>query len=62
MEKYLNISKQYEGLYVALKDVNDPKVVGSGSTPLEALKEAEAAGYKDPVFFFVSEPNLSLIY
>ncbi len=62
MTKCLQVSKEYEGRYVALKDENDPTVVGSGSTPMEALKEAESKGYPDPLFFFVPESDLVLIY
>jgi NADPH-dependent glutamate synthase beta subunit-like oxidoreductase len=61
-QKCLHISKEFEGRYVAMKDENDTTVVGSGPTPMDALKEAEAKGHPDPIFFFVPESDIALIY
>ncbi len=41
-------NKKYRGKFIALLE-NSNKVVGVGSTPQKALKEAEKQGYNDPI-------------
>jgi hypothetical protein len=62
MSACLHISKEYEGRYVALKSEADPVVVGSGTTPDEALREAQQKGIDHPIFLFIPEEDSVLIY
>jgi len=62
MEKVLISSEEYNGRYVAMKSVNDSTVVGVGDDPAEALKEAEAKGFRNPVLLYVPEKDLIQIY
>lgn len=45
---WTKIYKRYRGLWVALKD-DEETVVGAGKTAKEALAEARAKGYNDPI-------------
>lgn len=53
--KTIEISKEYENLFVALKSGTDNTVVGKGKTPLEAINEAEKNGVKEPVITFIAK-------
>lgn len=48
------IYNKYKGLWVALKE-DEQTVVGSGKTAREALKEAQNAGYTEPILFRMPE-------
>jgi hypothetical protein len=53
---------RYCGRYVALKSFDDNTVVGSGKTPLAAIKRARAAGVEDPVLLFVPPKDVPWVY
>lgn len=59
----VEVSKEYENLFVALKSGIDNTVVGKGKTPLEAITEAEKNGIKEPVITFISkdEENIYIL-
>ena len=54
--------EKYRGRYVALKAFGDNTVVGSGKTPLAAVKQARTAGVDDPVLLFVPRKGVVQIY
>jgi len=62
MEKILLTTNEFNGRYVAMKSVEDNTVVGVGEDPSEALKEAEAKGFRNPVLLYVPEKDLIQIY
>ena len=62
MEKILLTTNEFNGRYVAMKSVDDNTVVGVGDNPAEALKEAEAKGFRNPVLLYVPEKDLIQIY
>ena len=62
MERILVKDKKYDGKYVAMRDFDDPKVVGSGENPEEAIKSASRKGYKNPVIVFVPVKATIQIY
>lgn len=62
MDKVLVKSDRYDGKYVALKSFKDNTVVGSGTDPAAALKQAAAKGFKDSVLVFIPEKGMINIY
>ena len=62
MEKILVTTNEYNGLYVAVKSVDDNTVVGVGDTPEQALQDAERKGYKEPVIIYIPEEDVVHIY
>jgi hypothetical protein len=54
--------EKYRGQYVALKSFDDNTVVGSGKTPLSALKKARASGVQDPVIVFVPPKGMARVF
>ena len=62
MERILVKDKKYAGQYVAIRDFDDPQVVGYGKNPEEAIKRASQKGYKNPVIVFVPEKATVQIY
>jgi len=53
-------SKKYPGYFVALS-YDRKKVLGKGTTPEQALKEAEQKGVKDPVITKIPHDNRSYL-
>jgi hypothetical protein len=45
-----------------MKSVDDNTVVGVGDDPADALKEAAAKGFRNPVLLYVPEKDLIQIY
>jgi len=62
MSKVLVKSGRYNGRYVAMKNVHDRRVVGSGKSPAKALSEARRNGVADPLLIFVPEKEMVNIY
>ncbi len=62
MEKVLVTTDEYNGRYVAIKSFDDNTVVGVGDDPEEALKDAEAKGFKNPVLLYIPEKDIVHIY
>lgn len=62
MDKVLVRSHKYDGKYVALKSEVDNTIVGSGSTPEEALNDAKGKGVSNPFILFVPDKDLVHIY
>jgi predicted RNase H-like HicB family nuclease len=58
MEKVLVNSDEYNGQYVAMVSAEDT-IVGSGSTPEEALNEARKEGIQTP--FLLSKSTYSFV-
>ena len=61
IQTVLNNTK-YNGRYVAMKDFKDHRVVGDGTTPGEAHKQALEKGFKNPVITFVPIKGMVQIY
>ena len=55
-------SDKYSGLYVAMTDFENGKIVGSGPDPEKASLEANARGCQDPVLVYVPEKDAIYIY
>lgn len=55
-------NKKYCGKFVAIKSINDTKILGSGLTPIEAYREAIAKGYQNPTILFVPLKDVVQIY
>ncbi|MEK6715670.1 MAG: DUF5678 domain-containing protein [Candidatus Omnitrophota bacterium] len=62
MEKVLVNSDKYDGQYVALISADDNTIVGSGSTPEEALAKARKKGAQAPFILYVPDKDLVHIY
>jgi len=62
MEKILLTTNEFNGRYIAMKSVDDNTVVGVGDDPADALKEAAAKGFRNPVLLYVPEKDLIQIY
>ncbi|MCL0066225.1 DUF5678 domain-containing protein [Dehalococcoidia bacterium] len=62
MEKVLVNSDEYNGQYVAMASREDNTIVGSGSTPEEALSEARKEGIQTPFLLYVPERDVVHIY
>ena len=62
MERVLINSDKYIGKYVAIVNAENNTIIGSGSTPQDALTAAENKGFKNPFLFFVPADNLVHIY
>jgi len=60
MAKILVKTNKYNGKYVAIKSLNDSKVVGSGKDPKTALRRAAAKGFDDPVLVYIPEKGVIL--
>lgn len=52
--------EQYKGLWVALKD-DEQTVVGSGDSAREALDEARANGYEQPILTRMPEALIPFV-
>ena len=61
-EKVLVTTDEFNGRYVALKSFDDTTIVGVGDNPEEALKDAEAKGFKDPILLYIPEKDIVHIY
>lgn len=53
--------KKYEGKYVATPSFSDSTVIASGSTMVEAAKEAREKGYDHPAIIFVPRSDISYL-
>jgi hypothetical protein len=62
MEKVLVTTDEYNGRYVAMKSFVNNTIVGVGDNPEEALKDAKAKGFKDPVLLYIPEKDIVHIY
>ena len=62
MEKILVTTEKYNGRYVAMKSFDDKTIIGVGDDPDEALKDAEAKGFKNPVLLYIPEKDTVYIY
>jgi len=62
MEKILVTTDEFNGRYVAMKSVDDNTIVGVGTDPESALREAEGKGYKNPILLYIPEKDLVHIY
>jgi hypothetical protein len=62
MDKVMVNSYKYNGQYVAIKSAQDNTVIGSGTTPEEALNDAKEKGITDPFLLYIPEENLVHIY
>jgi hypothetical protein len=62
MDSCLINTTEYNGKYVALNSESDNTVVGSGTTPREALDMAAANGNSNAVLLYVEEPGSIQIY
>lgn len=62
-EAFAELVRQYENLWVAIIEKNGEEVVvGSGTTPKEALSNARDKGFTDVVLFSVPSFSYSLAY
>lgn len=62
-EAFAELVRQYENLWVAIIEKNGEEVVvGSGTTPKEALSNARDKGFTDVVLFSVPSFSHSLAY
>jgi len=57
MEKVLLQEEKYIGKYVALRAAADKTVVADGDDPSTVRRLASEKGVKEPLIFFVSEPE-----
>lgn len=62
MEKTLVNSNKYDGQYVAMVSAEDNTIVGSGTTPEDAINEARKKGITTPFLFYVPDKDLVHIY
>jgi hypothetical protein len=62
MEKVLVSTDKFNGRYVAMKSFVNNTIVGVGDNPEEALKDAKAKGFKDPVLLYIPEKDIVHIY
>ena len=62
MEKVLVTTDEFNGRYVAMKSFVNNTIVGVGDNPEEALKDAKAKGFKDPVLLYIPEKDIVHIY
>lgn len=58
MERILVTTDEFNGRYVAMKNVEDNTIVGVGEGPEKALKDAESKGFKNPVLLYIPEKDL----
>ncbi|MDI6756742.1 MAG: DUF5678 domain-containing protein [Endomicrobiia bacterium] len=57
MKKTLVTNDKYEGKYIALKNLDDNTIVGSGVNPQDALVDAQKQGLIT-LFFSTSRPKI----
>ena len=57
MEKAILHEKRFAGKYVALRLATDKTVIAYGDDPSTVRKVACKKGVKEPLIFFVSEPE-----
>ena len=62
MEKVLVTTEEFNGRYVAMKDVDDNTIVGVGDDPEKALNDAVKKGFKNPVLLYIPERDIVHIY
>lgn len=62
MEKVLVTTDEFNGRYVAMKNFDDNTIVGVGDDPEEALRDAEAKGFKNPILLYIPEKDIVHIY
>lgn len=62
MEKVLVTTDEFNGRYVAMKSFNDNTIVGVGDDPEEALRDAEAKGFKNSILLYIPEKDIVHIY
>lgn len=62
MEKTLIATDEFNGRYVAMKSFEDNTIVGVGDDPFQALKDAEAKGFGNPVLLYIPEKDIVHIY
>lgn len=62
MEKVLVTTEEFNGRYVAMKDVDDNTIVGVGDDPEKALNDAVKKGFRNPVLLYIPERDIVHIY
>jgi hypothetical protein len=62
MEKTLFNTKKYNGMYVAIKDPNNPVVIASGHDPAKVYSQAQQKGCNDPTIIYVPAEESVHIY
>jgi hypothetical protein len=62
MEKILVVPDEFNSRYVAMKSVDDNRVVGVGDDAEKALKDAEVKGFKEPVLLYIPGRDFLHIY
>ena len=58
----INNAELYDGKYVATRSFIDKDVVCSGDDAVQVYNEAQKAGVKDPVVFYIPEKEMIHIY
>lgn len=61
MQRILITDEKYDGKYVALKNQDDPTIVGAGKNPEEALIDAKKKGFLKPYLIYVPAKVMSKI-
>jgi len=62
MQQVLIKEKKYEGKYVAVKNINDTRVIASGQSMKTAYEKAVKKGVNKPLMIYVPEKNTVHIY
>jgi hypothetical protein len=62
MQQVLIKQKKYSGQYVAIKNINDTKVIASGHSMKIALEKAVKNGVEKPLLIYIPEKNAVHIY
>jgi hypothetical protein len=62
MQQVMIKEKKYTGQYVAVKSINDTKVIASGRSMKIALKKAVKNGVDKPLLIYIPEKNAVHIY
>ena len=58
MDKVLINNNQYAGKYIAISNLKDTKIIGSGKDPEEALNEARKKKVPNPFILYVPDKDM----
>jgi len=62
MQQILIKDKKYRGMYVAVKNMDDTRVIASGKSYKDAHKKAVSKGYEKHLLIYIPEKDTVHIY
>lgn len=56
-EKIVGDYSEYYGKHVAIRNLTNSEIIGSGDTPSEAKEEANEKGCQNPIIYYYPHPE-----